>query len=245
MKGNSVIVSIVFFICIALYVSIKKIGREATLSWAMKILSPICIILFYLSDVSIIVPILEKFQVKDNVILSSDSIRVAVDSAIVTLFVNTLLSFLSFPIKVEVEARSWQDVEQLLISCNRSSKIEYSVKVISKYKWLLRWYKKHGKPVVRIKNSKNTSMVVDREKEYENVIDCSNASKYIDVNLFNFPESEKVYFTLAIQSNKTIKWDDVIKTEFYIWKRNKLIISSLFWHIKGSIIKIAHREESL
>jgi len=246
MKGNFVTIFTTCIICIAvLLIGIRKIGREEILSWAMKILSPICIILFYLSGVSIIVPILNKLQVTNSAVLSSDSIRVAVDSAIVTLLVNTLLSIVSAPIKVDVEARSLQDLEQLLISCNRSSKVEYLVKISSKYKWILKWYKKHGMPILRINNSKNTSIVVDREKEYENIIDCSNSSKYIDINLANFPLSNKIYFVLAIQSNKTIKWDDTINTDFYIWRRNKLGLNALFWHVKGSSIKIAHREESL
>ena len=105
--------------------------------WAMKILSPICIILFYLSGISIIVPIMEKIQITDSVVLSNASVRVAVDSAIVTLFVNVLLSFLNSPIKVEVEARSRQDLEQILVYCNRGSKIDYTVTIRSKYKWIL------------------------------------------------------------------------------------------------------------
>jgi hypothetical protein len=115
----------------------KKIGRDGVLSWAMKILSPICIILFYLSGISIIVPIMEKIQITDSVVLSNVSVRVAVDSAIVTLLVNVLLSFLNSPIKVEVEARSRQDLEQILVYCNRGSKIDYTVTIRSKYKWIL------------------------------------------------------------------------------------------------------------
>lgn len=246
MKKNFIAIFIICAICIMIFaLCIKKIGREQTLSWAMNVLSPICIILFYLSGVSIIVPILGNFQATDHTVLTNESIRVAVDSAIVSLFVNTVLSFLSSPIKVEVEARSRQDIEQVLIFCNRSSKVEYSVKIISKYKWLLRLCKKYGTPVLRINNSRNTSIAVDREEEYGDLIDCSNASRYIDIHLSKFPESDKIYFTIAIQSNKTIKWDDTIKTDFYIRKSIKRNGNTLFWHVIGSSVRIAHREEHL
>lgn len=246
MKENLKIIFVVCAICVIVSaLCIKKIGREQTLSWAMKVLSPICIILFYLSGVSIIVPILGKLQVANDTVLSNESIRVAIDSAIVTLFINVVLSFLNSPIKVEVEARSRQDIEQVLISCNRSSKIEYSVKIISKYKWLLRRCKKYEAPVLRINNSKNTSIAVDKEEEYGDIIDASNASKHIDIHLSQFPESGKIYFTLAIQSNKTIKWDDAITTDFYIRKSMKASGNALFWYVNRSSIKIAHREESL
>lgn len=246
MKGNFWIFLIACAIsAILLVLCSKKIGREETLSWAMKILSPVCIILFYLSGISIIVPIMKIFQITDSVVLSNASVRVAVDSAIVTLLVNVLLSFLSSPIKVEVEARSRQDLEQVLVYCNRGSKIDYTISISSKYKWILNWYYKHGEPILRINNSQNTSLVIDREDEHDNIIDCSNASQYIDIKLFHFPQSGKIYFTLIVQSNKTIKWDDVIKTGFYIRGSNKLQINTLFWQVKGSIIKIVHREEQL
>lgn len=244
MKGNLTVIFIISVVLIIIIACIK-IGRERTLSWAMKILSPICIILFYLSGVSIIVPVLEKFQVTNHLILSSDSIRVAVDSAIVTLFVNIILSILSFPIKVEVETRNRQDLEQVIIYCDRSSKIEYMVKISSKYKRILKWYKKYKNPVLRINNSFNTSIVIDREEEYGNMIDSSNASKYIDINLSCFPESDKIYFDLNILSNKTIKWDDVIETEFYLNGNRNLNIHTLFWQVKRNVIKIVHREESI
>lgn len=239
-----ILASIIAVVCGALFITcIKKIGRERVLSLAVKVFSPACIILFYLSGVSVIVPILKCFKVTDNIVLSSDSIRVAVDSAIVTLLVNTLLSFLSSPIKVEIEAKSRQDLEQVLVYCNRNSKIDYMVKVSSEHRWMLEWYKKYKEPVLRINNTINTSMALDREEEYENVIDCSNASKYIDVHIKYFPESGKIYFTLFLQSDKTIKWDDVIKTDFYIGTSNKLEIHALFWQIKKSMVRIAHREE--
>ena len=246
MKENLLVVLLVCMIfLLVLALCAKKIGREETLSWAMKTLSPVCIILFYMSGVSIVVPFIKLFRIGDSVVLSSDAIRVAVDSAIVTLFVNTLLSFLSSPIKVEVEARSRQDLEQILVYCNRGSNVEYSVTVSSKYRCLFNWYKKYGRPVLRINNSTNTSLAIDKEEEYGSKIDCSNASKYIDINLAHFPQSGKIYFTLVVQSNKTIKWDDVIKTDFYVRENNKLYLDKLFWQVEESVVKIVHREEGL
>ncbi len=49
--------------------------------------------------------------------------------------------------------------------------------------------------------------------------------------------------TLLIRSDKTIKWDDVIKADFYLGTSNKLSVNGIFWQIKKSVIKIAHREE--
>ena len=155
MKKFFFLAGIIVAACGALLIRcLKKRGREKALAWAVSIVSPACIILFYLSGVSMIVPILECFKITDNIVLSSDSIRVAVDSAIVTLLVNMLLSFLSFPIKVEVEAKSRQDLEQVLIYCNRSSKIDYVVKVSSEHRRMLEWYKKYKEPVLRINNTK-------------------------------------------------------------------------------------------
>ena len=234
------------FICIlVLIICLLKFGREKTLAFTSKILSPICIILFYLSGVSIIIPIMNKFQISNIIVTSNDSVRVAVDSAIVTLFVNIVLSFFDSPIKIEVEAKSRQDLEQVVTYCNKPVRVDYDISLKYKHKRIMNMYRRFGSPVLRLINTENTSIVIEKEDEYVGIVDCSNSSKYIDVNISKIADSGKLYFTLLIQSNKTIKWDDKIKTELRIGKRRKLGIHLLCWQVQNSIIKVAHREEQI
>lgn len=213
------------------------------LSFAAKMLSPTCIILFYLSGISIIIPILNKFNITNLAITSSDSIRVAVDSAIITLLVNFVLSVLNSPIKVEVEAKSRQELDQVVTFCDRHAKIDYQIKLNYKHKLILDMYLRYLNPIIRINNTKNTSLNIDKEDQYEGIINCSFASKYIDIDLSKLPNSGRLYFTLLIQSDKTIKWDDEIKTELHIRNKEKLGIHTIFWQVRKDTIKVVHREE--
>lgn len=227
----------------------KKFGRDKTLGLAVKVLSPICIILFYLSGQSIIVFILKIVNVSIPKVTTSDSIRVAIDSAIVTLFVNTILMLLNSPIKVEIGTKNRQDIDQVITYCNKVVHVDYSVNINFRYKWIKKHYKKIGNPSVRIINSIYTSIAVDKENEYSGIINCDNASQFINIDLSKISNSssviDKLYFTLAIQSNKTIKWDDVINTEVYINNKKIKGIHKLFWETKENQVKIIHREENI
>ena len=125
-----IVIVLIVFICINRY------GRDKTLTLAIKILSPVCIILFYLCDVSIIREVIKLLDIQNISILDSESIRVAIDSAIVTLIVNTVLVLLNSPIKVEIEARNSQDMEQVVTYCKKAVKINYSIKINFRYKYL-------------------------------------------------------------------------------------------------------------
>lgn len=236
-----IILLIIGFICL------KKFGREKTLSFAIKVMSPILIIVFYLSEVSIILPILKVLNVSNSIVTTSDSIRVAIDSAIVTLFVNTILVMLNSPIKVTIESRNRQDLEQVITYCDRPVYVDYNVQVNFRYKWVKKLYKRFWKPCLYILNSKDTSIVIDKIEEYSDIINCDNASKHIKVDLTNISNSgkamDKLYFTLGIQSNKTKKWDDVIEAKVYINDKEEYGIHKLFWEVDVNELKLVHRSE--
>lgn len=237
---------IIFVVSVILLVKCsKKFGRDKILSVAINIMSPFCIILFYLSNVSIIIPILTKLNISNSIVFTSDAMRVAIDSAIVTLFVNTVLVFLNSPIKVKIEARNRQEIETVITYCDKQVHVDYSVQVIFKYLWMKKIYKKHCIPSVHITNSKNTSITVDKEEEYSDIISCDNASKYISIDLTKIPYSDVLYFTLAIQSNRTIKWDDEISTELFIDNKKIRGIHKLFWEVKENSLKLVHRGENV
>lgn len=243
----------VLFQCIVvialLVICSKKFGRDKTLSFAIKVMSPILIILFYLSDLSIIIPILRSLHVSESIVITSDSIRVAIDSSIVTLFVNTVLVVLNSPIKVEIKSKDRQDLEQVITYCNKPVYIDYSIQVNFRYKWVKKIYKRYGKPSLHIVNSKNTSIVVDKSEEYSDIINCDNSSQYINIDLTNISNADmamdKLYFTVAIQSDKTIKWDDVIYTEVFINQKKLHGIHQLFWEVNINRLKLVHRKETI
>lgn len=227
----------------------KKFGRDKVLSVAIKVMSPIFIILFYLSGLSIIIPIVTKLHISNSIVVTSDSVRVAIDSAIVTLFINTILVLLNSPIKVEVESKNRQDLKQVITYCSRQVRVDYSVKVNFRYKWIKKVYQRYWTPCLHIVNSKNTSIAVDKAEEYLDIISCDNVSKYISIDLTNISNSDmiadKLYFTLDIQSDRTIKWDDVIYTELFINQKKIRGLHKLFWQAKENILNLVHREEEI
>lgn len=239
------------FVCVVLtimlFVCAKKFGREKTLSFAIKVMSPIFIILFHLSGFSIIVPIFAEFNIIDSIANTNNSIRVAIDSSIVTLFVNTILVLLNSPIKVEVNSKDRLDLDQVITYCNRSVKVDYRIKVNFRYKWVKKFYRKYRSPTLQIINSKNTSIAVDKSEEYTDIINFDNISQYISINLANISNSDDVennlYFTLAIQSNKSVKWDDAICTKVLINQRSINGIHKLIWQANEGKLKLVHREE--
>lgn len=226
----------------------KKFGRDKALCFAIKVMSPIFIIIFYLSGVSIIVPILTKLGIEESIVNTSDSIRVAIDSAIVTLFINTILVFFNSPIKVDIKPRYRRDLEQVITYCDKPAKVDYSIRVNFRYKWVKRFYRKYCNPRIHIVNSKNTSIVIDRLEEYSNVINCDNSSQYISIDLAKISNSDDIvdtlYFTLNIQSDKSIKWDDRICAKIFIGKKGTAWIHQLFWQVNTEQLKLVHREEN-
>lgn len=232
-------ICIILIICI---VSINKFGRDKTLSMAAKILSPICLVVFYLSGFSIITPLLEFINVK-NTSISSESIRVAIDSAIVAI-VNIMISIFNSPIKIYVDARGSEDISPICIRHDKPKKINYSIKINDSNGLIVRLYKKFRKNItLRIVNSKYTSLCLDKEDEYKDIIDTSNSSKYIDISINNIIDEGGTYFTLSVQSNKTIKWDGQLKTELYVNNKKVKNIDSSIWYIKSDVIEMVHREE--
>lgn len=234
---------------VILIISSIKLGREKTLIFAIKVVSPIFIILFYLSGFSIIEPIVNKLNITNSIVNTSPSIRVAIDSAIVTLFVNTFLMFINAPIEVKVEAKNRQDLEQVVTYCKRNINVDYTICVNYRYKWVKKMLKKLNSPYLYIVNSRNTSISVDKKDEYENIINSKNASQYIIINLTKLSDSDvtedKLYFSLAVVSNKTVKWDSEIYTKIFIKNKPINLIHKLFWEHKDERLKLVHREESL
>ena len=238
-----IVIVLIVFICINRY------GRDKTLTLAIKILSPVCIILFYLCDVSIIREVIKLLDIQNISILDSESIRVAIDSAIVTLIVNTVLVLLNSPIKVEIEARNSQDMEQVVTYCKKAVKINYSIRINFRYKYLKKIYRKYGQVFLQIKNSPYTSIAIDKEDEYGRILDTNTASKYINIDILNISESsiveDKLYIILEVVSNKTIKWDSKITTEIVVGNSFLKKFNRLFWQVESSPVRLVHREESI
>lgn len=217
----------------------KKFGRE----FINNFIPPISIIVFYLSKVSIIVPLLSKVNIGIDVGGISDETKVAIDSAIVTLITDIILFIANSPITLDIKTRNYQDLDEVITYRDRPVHIEYIIVRTSRANWIKRLYYRLGKPTLRILNSRYTTIVLDKEKEYEGSINSDNSSKYIEIDLTQLSDAGSSYFKLSIMSNKSIKWDDEIRIELYLRGKKASRIHYLFWEISGGTIKIVHREE--
>lgn len=222
----------------------NKFGREKMLSLVDRIGAPIGIILFYLSNKSIILPLLKVLEINNTNISDNASIRVAIDSSIVTLLINIVLEIFHSPVKVDVNINTEQNLEPVITYCDRTVHLKFIIEIDFGRKWIKKLYKKYGGLYLNITNSNNTSIAVDKEDEYIGIIDSNNASKYIQVNLTEFSNSyatlDKLYIDLLVQSDKTKNWNDYISVE--LLKKNK-ILKLIGCQMQEKNIKLVHREE--
>lgn len=239
--------TIIFLILILAVIIISALicGRNETYSLFIKCLSPICIISFWLLNISIVKPIAEVLNNYDILnALEVASARVAVDSAILTLLVNTLLYWVSTPIDVSIDIRSSKDLYEIETFCNRSVRASCAIKVDFKRKIYKYLFWKKSLVHLRILNTDCTSIVVDKVSEYEGIIDDSKLSKYVDIDLTKLSPTPSIkdtlYMNLYIMSDKSIKWDREISIE--LKTSNKA--SRMLWRANECKIKLVHREET-
>lgn len=101
---------------------------------------PICIILFYISGISLVLPLAK--WIGNNQIISSlndSATRVAVDSALISLIINLLLLVLNKPIKISGSFKSINSLEAVLIDLDSRkcmSTAELELNIDYRYKWI-------------------------------------------------------------------------------------------------------------
>lgn len=233
-------------IILILLLCFNKFGREKMISLMNRIGAPIGIILFYLTNKSIILPVLKILNVNNTNISNNASIRVAIDSAIVTLLINIMLEIFYSPVKININIDTEQNLKQVITYCKKAVHLKVIIEIDFGRKWIKKLYKKYGGLYLNIKNTVNTSIAVNKEDEYIGIIDCSNASKYIQVNLTEFSNSfatlDKLYIDLLVQSDKTTNWNDYISIEL-LMKNN--ILKLIGCQMQEKNIELVHREEIL
>ncbi len=244
---KSIFCILLIIIPIFIVVSANKYGRERTLGFCIKIISPIFIIMFYLSGFSIISYLLDIFHVENQIISQSPSIKVAIDSAIVTLFINTILAVLNAPMKSSISIVNPKGTTEVVVYCEKIAYVNCAVKVNFKHLFLKKLFFKYGGIYLRILNSKHTDLEIDKVDEYEEIIDVQNKSQYIMVNLCEISSCKNVegvsYFRLGIISKTLINWDETILSEIYIPNLFLRILAKIFFEFDSENVKVIHREE--
>lgn len=224
---------------IALFIS--KFGRERTLFIINKFLSPICIIVFYLSNLSIISLFSNNPTLQEN-----KAIRVAIDSAIITLIINLVTELLNSAVNISVDSISLRDINEVQTYMDKPVKVQCNISVDYKNKFIEKLCNNHFNIMLHIKNSNFTSIDIDKSEEYDYCVNCENSSKEIIINLNKISNSDKNfvrgYFVLAIMSNKSIKISDYITYEIDFTNRIINKLKNLLFNINAKSINVIHRE---
>lgn len=203
----------IIFITSILYIKLK--GFTEYFRSLLKIAAPLVIIAFYLWDISLTKGVESLLNFSIPILESNMSARIAVDSAVVTLLINFFAFLINSPATIDVSIRNRMDTEGLIIYNNKPVNLDIQVNYNFRYKWLGKVLLKFGMIKLHIKNTKWTSIDIENRADYDNgIIDFSNPSKYIDINLKDLitesPGNRKLYFQLIVQSNKEIKRDGEI-----------------------------------
>lgn len=229
-----------------LYLISKKYGTETVFSKALKIVPPICIIIFYLGDISIIEIVFNALNITNSGITTSPSIKVAIDSAIVTLLMNLIFDFFGSPVHIRVLSRSSDNTDITILKKDKGSMIYYNIEIDYRKAVYRKFFEKIGGVVLRIHTTKWTSLQIDNEGQYGQVVDSSKASKYIDINLGRISQHpkrtcEKLYLRLIVSAKKNVDLDDEIESEilFPNSKLNKL--SWMFCELECNPIELQIR----
>lgn len=179
----------------------------------------------------------------NNTTSASNSARIAVDSALITILLNLLAFVVNSPAIINIMLDNKLDMTQLAImEQKRKYRLELSIFFDYRYKWLKKILNKFGGVKVKVVNTGWTSIEVDKRQEYaQGVIDYSNPSKYILIDINKLIPDErlngKLYFELNVSSNTTIKSDGDITTEV---KGGKV-----FNILKNSLISIQCSKQSI
>ncbi|MCR1876442.1 hypothetical protein NSA45_11230 [Paraclostridium bifermentans] len=177
------------------------------------------------------------------------STKVAIDCAFITLFFNFIAQVVNDPGQINIELRNNSDVDSLQIRSGRKSKIKVYIDIDYKYKWIKKKLETYGGLQLEIINTSWTSIEIDKREEYGDIIDYTNPSKKIVVDLNNVCLEEqldgKFYLTLIVESNKTIKSDGVISTKVVQNRTNfvKNLIFNVFIDTTCGCQKLSYREE--
>ncbi|MDU4933997.1 MAG: hypothetical protein E6X43_01575 [Peptostreptococcaceae bacterium] len=177
------------------------------------------------------------------------STKVAIDCAIITLIFNFIAQVVNDPGKINIALRNNSDVEYLQMRSERRTKIKIYVDINYKHKWIKNKLENYGGLQLEIINTNWTSIEIDKREEYGDIIDYTNPSKKIVVDLNNVCVEEqldgKLYLTLLVEPNKTIKSDGVIATKVVQNKTNfiKNLIFNSFIDTTCGCQKISYREE--
>lgn len=100
-------------------------------------LSPILIILFYMNGTSIIMPIAKSMGNKNIIsVLGESGVRVAVDSAILSILSSLILIILNNPVKVKGVIEPNHDLDKILIDLNSTrSNVKFHIKLDVNYRF--------------------------------------------------------------------------------------------------------------
>lgn len=247
MVGIIKIVFVIFLIVFVLYLISKKYGVEKVFSKALKIVPPICIILFYVGNISIIEAVFNTFNITNAVISNNPSIKVAIDSAIVTLVLNLIFEFFGSPVHIRVLSRSSDNTDIVVLKGDKGRLIYYNVEIDYRKPFYRRLFDRNGGVVLRIYNTQWTSIQIDNETQYGQVVDSGNSSKYIDINLGKISQHskkmyEKLYLRLTVSLKKDVDLNDEIISEVlfpnskfnkFIWMFCELDYNSIVLQIRG------------
>lgn len=207
-----IFISTIFFTSI-LYIKLK--GFTEYFRALLKIASPLVIIAFYLWDISLTKGVESLLNLSIPTLDNNISARIAVDSALITLLINFFAFLINSPATIDVSIRNRIDTAGLIIYNNKPVNLDIQLDYNFRYKWLGKVLLNFGNIRLRIKNTKWTSIDIENRADYDSgIIDFSNPSKYIDINLKDLiteaPGNRKLYFQLIVQSNKNIKMDGEI-----------------------------------
>lgn len=182
-----------------------------------KYISPIVIIGFYFAGFSITSGIEYLTKIDFSKILTSQPIRVAVDSAIATLVFNFISYILNSPGSISVELTSRRYSSPLIIGSNGKAKIQFTSKIDYKYKKLKKVIEWLGGFYIVILHSDWVSIGVDKASEYGKRINYENPSEEIIVYCNDFLSKKqlkgRIDLDLVLQCQVTVELQGVITTE--------------------------------
>ena len=233
----------IIIILIVICIIISVLGREEGLNFLIKFLPPLCILVFYFSRTSISVSILSALKIRIENLTEFSSTSVAVDSAFITLILNTAIQCLASPIKVEIGIENPRGLSELEVDCQRASYLNFILKVDYRNKILKKVFGSNKPAYLKICNTDYTAIEIDRKEQYDGILKISDDCKEVKVDLnkiVSFGEKDgKLYFRLAFVSNKTIRWEGKIHPELYVEGR----VRKFMWRGNPCTMKLIHIEE--
>ncbi|MDQ0150028.1 hypothetical protein J2S18_001964 [Eubacterium multiforme] len=235
----------IIFILPSIYIIWSR-GITGYLKCLIKYSAPIAVLLFNLTNLTIIDNVQKLLGL--NMLPLSSTARIAVDSAIITLIFNFIAQSINSPASIKTFFKNRVDLKQLRLRIDKISKVDLEIFVDYKYKLLQTIIRKlDGIIYIVIKNTDWTSITVSDLDQYD-YINYDNPSKEICVDITN-KNNKKIYLTLEILSNKSIKNEDYISTDIRVICSKKIYkfflkkIVIIFFDLNFDKQEVVYRKE--